>query len=263
MKRETIGRTFAVAAILCIVCSILVSVAAVTLRPLQDANKEEFRKKNVLIAADIYDEDKPIDEQFNRIETRLIDLSTGKQVSESKIDPETYDQREAAATPALSVKIPEDKDIADIKRREKYSFVYLVKDGDKIEQIVLPVYGKGLWSTMYGFLALDADGTTVRGITFYSHAETPGLGGEIDNPEWQAIWPGKKVYGEEGDIASRVIKGEVDPDAPEAKHKVDGLSGATITSNGVTNLVHYWLSDNAFGPFLKQFRERKKGDSDG
>lgn len=263
MKRETIGRTFAVAAILCIVCSILVSVAAVTLRPLQDANKEEFRKKNVLIAADIYDEDKPIEEQFSRIETRLIDLSTGKLVSESEVNPETYDQREAASTPALSVKIPEDEDIAHIKRREKYSFVYLVKDGDKIEQIVLPVYGKGLWSTMYGFLALDADGTTVRGITFYSHAETPGLGGEIDNPDWQAIWPGKKVYGEEGDIAIRVIKGQVDPDTAEAEHKIDGLSGATITSNGVTNLVRYWLSEDAFGPFLKQFRERKKGDSNG
>lgn len=263
MKRESVGRTFAVATILCVVCSIFVSVAAVSLRPLQNKNKEEFKRKNILIAAGIYDKDKPVDEQFDRIKVQLIDLSTGQEVSDSEVDPETYDQREAASSPALSVDIPSDKNVAGIKRREKYSFVYFLMNGDKVEQIILPVYGKGLWSTMYGFLALSADTTTVKGITFYSHGETPGLGGEIDNPKWQAEWVGKKIYDEDGEIDIRVIKGKVDPNSPAAEHEVDGLSGATITSNGVTNLVHYWLSDDAFGPFLEKFRAEQHGGSDG
>ncbi len=123
-------------------------------------------------------------------------------------------------------------------------------------QYVVPIYGKGLWSTLYGFIAIDADGKTIRGITFYEHKETPGLGGEVDNADWKAKWGNpelpKYAYDDEGHVAIRVMKGSINPSDDDAKYKIDGLSGATITSRGVTNLVQYWLGDDGFGPYLKK-----------
>jgi Na+-transporting NADH:ubiquinone oxidoreductase subunit C len=129
--------------------------------------------------------------------------------------------------------------------------VFLIKQpgSDKIQQVVLPVYGKGLWGTLYGYLALKSDLETIQGITFYSHKETPGLGGEVDNPLWKAQWDGRKLFDENGKPASLVFKGTAPSDDPYA---VDGLSGATITSRGVTNLIRYWASDEGYGPFLKK-----------
>ena len=107
---------------------------------------------------------------------------------------------------------------------------------------------------MYGFLALEADGKTVRGINFYDQAETPGLGGEVVNPKWRAIWKGKKVYNEQGVPVLGLIKGNVDPSKPGSEYQVDGLAGATLTSQGVSNLIKYWLGQNGFGPFLEKFK---------
>ena len=128
----------------------------------------------------------------------------------------------------------------------------MLKDGDQLKTVILPVYGKGLWSTLYGFIALEADLNTVAGLTFYEHAETPGLGGEIDNPRWKAFWPGKQLRAN-GDLRIEVVKGQVNPDSPDAVHQVDGLSGATITSRGVSNLVRYWINDG-FGPYLDKLK---------
>ena len=154
-------------------------------------------------------------------------------------------------TPDQQVEIPGDIDVGGIKRREPVARVFLVMVDGEVDQIVLPVYGKGLWSTLYGFLSLDADSRTVRGITFYKHAETPGLGGEIDNDDWKALWIGRVAMNDEYQPQIDVVKGVADP---AETSQVDGLSGATITSNGVEGLVNYWLSDDAFGPFLTRFR---------
>jgi len=121
--------------------------------------------------------------------------------------------------------------------------------------VVLPVEGKGLWSTLYGFLALDKDVNTIKGLTFYQHGETPGLGGEVDNPKWKALWPGRKAFGDDGQPKIAVIKGQAGPVA-EDPYQVDGLSGATITARGVSHLVQFWLGTHGFGPYLKQFKER-------
>jgi Na+-transporting NADH:ubiquinone oxidoreductase subunit C len=134
--------------------------------------------------------------------------------------------------------------------------VYLVEEQGALQQVILPVYGKGLWSTMYGFIALGPDLSTVRGFGFYQHGETPGLGGEIENRSWLAKWPGKVVYDEKGAVKLRVIKGEVDAAAADARYKVDGLSGATLTARGVSNLLAYWLGENGYQPFLHQLRKR-------
>ena len=256
MNRDSIGGTFTVAALLCVVCSVLVSGAAVGLRPFQDANKKLFQKKNILLAAGISDPEKTIDELFENIETKLVDLATGEYYEGDDVDIESYDQKSAARDPDLSLEIDPDADIAGIKRREKYSRIYLVKNGSTVEKIILPVYGKGLWSTLYGFLALEGDLNTVAGLTFYEHKETPGLGGEVDNPNWKAIWPGKKIYDDKGDIRLEVVKGQVNPNSEIVNHQIDGLTGATITSRGVSNLIRYWLSDDGFGPFLDRLSNK-------
>ena len=103
---------------------------------------------------------------------------------------------------------------------------------------------------MYGFLAIDKDINTVRGLGFYEHGETPGLGGEVDNPNWKGIWKGKELYSSDGKLAIEVIKGAVDNSKAKAKHQVDGISGATITVRGVSNLVRYWLGDDGFSHYL-------------
>ena len=262
MQRETVGHTFLVALALCGVCSLLVSTAAVGLRPLQQANKELMKRRNILSVSGLLRDDASIDEVFKSIDVQLIDLATGTEVDAAIVDPGSYDEQKAAKDPNLSV--PTEGDLLPgIKRRAKYYSVYLVKnsDADGYDQVILPVFGKGLWSTLLGFISVDADGQTVRGLTFYEHGETPGLGGEVDNPLWKSKWSGKSIYsagdaGDKLDVRIEVIKGPVSADDPNKRFKVDGLSGATITSRGVSQMLRYWMGDDGFGPFLQRFRVR-------
>ena len=264
MARESVAKAYAVTMGLAIVCSVLVSGAAVGLRPQQEAARNEFIRKNILMAAGLYGEIS-MREAFaegGRVETRIVDLATGEYLPEDEIDPQRFDQRAAARDPDQSRPIDSEDDVARIGRREKYSLVYLVKNEEgQVDQVILPVRGKGLWSTMYGFISLDyGDLNTVRGITFYDHGETPGLGGEIENPRWRAHWlDGKRVYNDQGDVELRVVKTAVDPQSPAAAHQIDALSGATITADGVSNLVEYWFGADAFKPYLEQLRKGKQG----
>jgi Na+-transporting NADH:ubiquinone oxidoreductase subunit C len=261
MSRESTSKTLMVAVSLCVVCSLVVSTAAVALRDMKEANKLNYRRVNILKAAGVYEAGPPVDEQFQVIETILIDLATGLPAETSQVDPSTYDPRKAAGSAQLSTAIPPGADTAGIKRREKYAFVYLLKQDGHIEKVILPIYGKGLWSTMYGYLALESDLRTVSGITFYDDGETPGLGGEINNPDWQASWVGKQALVEvDGSFqpAIEVVKGSVSESSPNAKHQIDGLSGATITSAGVEGTIAYWLGDDGFGRYLKRLRARQE-----
>lgn len=252
-NNDSIKKTIIVTVLLCIVCSVIVSAAAVLLRPAQIANKSLDFKRNILSAAGLLEPGKNVDAIFNeRVVTRVVDLKTGKFTD--AVDPVSYDQRRASKDPSLSTNLSADEDIAKISRREDYSVVYLIQDeNEQLQKIILPVKGYGLWSTLYGFLALEADANTVVGLVFYEHAETPGLGGEVDNPVWKAKWVGKEVY-DEGDVAISIIKGSVDPSSSNAVHQVDGLSGATLTSRGVHNLLHFWLGDNGYKPFLTNLK---------
>jgi len=269
MARDSVGQTLTVATILCVVCSVLVASAAVGLRSRQEANKAQDQMKNVLIAAGLFDASKNTAADVNiifeqRIDKVLIDLETGEPTDAEVVDPATYDQREAARKPELSAPVQPAGGLGGIKTREKYAFVYQVKnDSDQIEQVVLPVYGRGLWSTLYGFIAVSNDGSTVRGITFYEHGETPGLGGEVDNPRWKALWNGKQLFDETGQVEIEVIKGVVVAETTIAKYQIDGLSGATITSNGVSQLIRYWVGPDGFGPLLEKLRQNGQGVSDG
>jgi len=251
-NNDTIKKTLTVALLLCIVCSVVVSTASVLLKPAQIANKQLDFKRNILLAAGLLDEDKNIDEQFELIETRIVDLQTG--MFNDAIDPVNFDQRKAVKDPQLSDVLSSKDDIAGLSRREKYAKVYLVNDDSGLQTVVLPVSGYGLWGTLYGFLAVESDMNTVVGLGYYDHKETPGLGAEVDNPRWKGLWQGKKLYSRNGDVAISVIKGSVAPGSAGAEHKVDGLSGATLTSVGVDNMMKFWLGSNGYGPFLKNLK---------
>lgn len=258
MSNDSTAKTIIVALLLCLVCSVIVSTAAVALKPIQLKNKSLDKKRNILQVAGLYQEGKNIEQLFQQVETKVVDLATGEYAED--IQPNTYDQRQAAKDPSQNMVIPVEQDIAHIKQRAKFATVYLVKANEQVKYFILPVHGYGLWSTLYGFLVLEADANTIYGFQFYEHAETPGLGGEVDNPNWRAKWPGKLVYNSTGVPSIEVVRGNVDASRPEAVHQVDGLAGATLTSQGVSYLLQYWLSDQGFGPYLKNARTQP-GDS--
>ena len=255
MQRDSATYMFVFAAIVCVVCAVLVSGSAVSLKQRQEDNAAFDKQQNVLFAAGLasreqgFSRDELTTMFEERVEPVVISLETGSPVD--GVDPETYDMEKAATGPE-GVDAPANQ--SSIKRLPQNAVVYNVKD-DRGEtmMVVLPIKGYGLWSTLYGFLAVDADGTTIRGITYYQHGETPGLGGEVDNPSWKAKWPGRQIYDDGGDVEIEVIKGQAGPPSSDP-YNVDGLSGATITSRGVTNMLQFWLGENGFGPYLEQLR---------
>jgi Na+-transporting NADH:ubiquinone oxidoreductase subunit C len=252
MSKDSTAKVLSVAFLLCVICSILVSAAAVGLRERQERNKLEEKNKNILQAAGLYEFDIPVEDQFSKIQIRIVDLETGEFTSE--FDTKTFDSRATARDTETNYRISSDLDLASIKTRSRYMDVYLVMDDDALQQLILPVHGKGLWSTMYGFISLANDFTTVNGFAFYEHGETPGLGGEIDNPSWKKQWPGKKVYDEAGKIRIEVLKGMVDKNSQDAIYQADGLAGATLTARGVGNLLKYWMGDNGYKPFIDKLK---------
>lgn len=266
MQRDSFAHTLKVATVLCVVCSVVVAGAAVGLRGMQEANKVKDRKKNVLMAAGLFvqGENKSSEVETiyqENVEAVLIDLESGEPVDSSAVKQDSYDPRKAAKDPQLNKPVEPQTALGGIKEREKFAFVYNVKGESGVtEKIVLPIYGKGLWSTMYGYIALDVDGNTVKGISFYEHGETPGLGGEIESQKFKDEWPGKKLFGSDGEVAIKLVKAGV---AKDEMHGIDGLSGATITSNGVQELIHYWAGPDGFGPYLNKLHSTSEGDTGG
>lgn len=246
--------TILFSAAVCVVCAVLVSSAAVSLKEDQLRNAALDKQRNVLFAAGLADpaDDLAGDEIqriFDNIRPVVIELETGV---ETDMDPSTFDQSKAARDPETSREAPPNR--ASVQRLPRHALVYEVLEQGQPVLTVVPIEGYGLWSTLYGFLAVESDAVTVRGITYYEHGETPGLGGEVDNPKWKAVWPGRKIYDENGEPAIRVIKGTADP-ASEAPYEVDGLTGATITGNGVTSMLDFWLGENGFQAYLARFGE--------
>ncbi len=248
MKNDSTGKVLFVAVTLCVVCSVLVSAAAVGLRGRQEKNARQFKQYNVLIAAGLAEPGQKvdIDKLFEQIQVELVDLATGKVVA-TGAEAAAYDAVAEAKKPASCVTIPPKLDSAGIKHRAKRAVVYKhVVDG-KLVSYVLPIYGKGLWSTMYGFLAVAADRTTIKGIVYYEQGETPGLGGEVENPRWRAQFPGKKLFDASGNYDFRVLKGV---GHAKTEHEADGLSGATMTTRGVDGMIRYWLGPHGLGPYF-------------
>ena len=249
---ESPTRVLTVAVLVSLACSIVVASSAVLLKPRQVANERLNMQRNILGVAGLLQPGADVAALFARIEPRLVALESGEFVTEP--DPATFDALQAATDPDLGVVIPDQLDVARVGRRAPYGHVYLVREAGEVASLILPVSGAGLWSTMYGFIAVAPDGDSVLGISFYEHAETPGLGDQIDDPAWREGWRGKRVFGPAGDVRLAVVKGRVAPDEPAAAYQIDGLSGATLTGNGVTKLLRYWLGEHGYGPFLERLR---------
>ena len=248
--------TILFATAVCIVCAIVVSSAAVSLKERQDINAALDKQRNVLEAAGLREPGEKLDteeiaKRFESVEMVVIDLTTGKEAPD--VDPATFDQAREAKDPSTSTPAPPNPSL--VKRLPNHAMIYKVLDeSGQVETTVFPIEGYGLWKFLYGFIGLESDLNTVRGITFYEHGETPGLGGEVDNPRWKSRWVGRKVFGDDGQPKIEVIKGFAAP-AEEEPYEVDGLSGATLTARGVTNLVQFWLGDNGFLPYLENLQQ--------
>lgn len=248
LPTDSVPKTIAVAVSLCLVASMAVSAMAVALRPMQEVNKLADKQRNILQVAGLYDADKSVSESFKAFEPKILDIKTGQFTD--AYDPATFDDLAAADDPATSIELTDDP--ASIGRRANFVTVYLLRDdkGD-IDKVVLPVHGYGLWSTLYGYISLEENGNDIYGLQFYNHGETPGLGAEVDNPRWKALWNGKKLRDEAGELQIRVSK-TVPASGPD--YHVDGLSGATLTSNGVENMVRYWMGEDGYQRFLDNLK---------
>jgi len=248
---DTVGKTLFVAISLCLVASMIVSAAAVALRPLQEVNALKDKQINILQVAGIYDPSEDVVEAFQAFEPRILELATGTFTTE--FDPATFDDRTAADDPATSAALTDDP--AGIGRQGKFVTVYLLRnDAGEIDKVILPLHGYGLWSTLYGFIALEENGNDIFGLQFYEHAETPGLGAEVDNPRWKALWAGKKLADESGELQISVTKA-VPAAGPE--YHIDALAGATLTTAGVHNLVRFWLGETGYKLFLDNLKAGK------
>ncbi|KAA8606979.1 Na(+)-translocating NADH-quinone reductase subunit C [Salipiger aestuarii] len=246
---DNTAKTVTVAVALCLVASMVVSAAAVTLRPVQDANRLRDKQINVLEVAGVYDPNVPVAEAFAAFEPHVVDLDTG--AFADQYDIETFDELATSKDPAIVRAL--DEDPAGLGGTQQYfQMIYILRDdaGD-IDKVVLPVEGYGLWSTLYGFIALEENGNDIYGLQFYQQGETPGLGAEVDNPRWKALWNGKKLRDEDDVLQITVAK---TPPAAGREYYVDALAGATLTSNGVDNLVRFWMGQQGFGPFLERLK---------
>ena len=253
VPNDSTAKTLIIAILLCLVCSVAVSTVAVKLKPLQLYNAELSRRTQILAVAGLMQQGGNVDELFDQIDTRIVELESGDFVDH--IDAATFDARAVQSDPEMSVAIPAENDVAGLRRQARYASVYLVLEGDDIRTIVLPVSGQGLYSTLYGFLALDGDGNTIQGLTFYEDGETPGLGGEINNPRWQSRWVGRQIRDDTGMYRFAVVKGAGSLESQDGVFQVDALSGATLTSRGVDHMMQFWMGDDGFGHFLARVGE--------
>jgi Na+-transporting NADH:ubiquinone oxidoreductase subunit C len=241
-------RILGFATLTCVICGFFVASAAVALKDRQVKNEELDRKKQVLVVAGIDLNSGSVDDLFaSYIKPTLVDLVPNGCQGEQA---DKFDQMKAVKDPTKSHAAQANK--AKVQTKPNCATVYevLSKADKSLESYILPIEGKGLWSTLYGFIAIDKTVAQVTGITFYKHAETPGLGGEVDNPKWKASWKGKKPFDDQFNVLLKVVKGKAQGDS-----QIDGLSGATLTSNGVSYLISYWLGKDGFGPYLQKLKK--------
>jgi Na+-transporting NADH:ubiquinone oxidoreductase subunit C len=250
MNTSSNGYVMGFAIGVCVVMSAALAVTANSLKPTQEKAAELDRQKNVLMAAGLVSTEKmPTAAELEKLyQERVVEVVVNTKTGEVL----------QGKSPKDAVQLNKEAEAADKNdksARSRFRVVATTRgEGGKLESVVLPISGKGLWSTIYGYLALEGDLEHVRGVTFYKHGETPGLGGECENPVWCAQWKGKSIRDEQKKLVGiEVKKGKVDEMiAAEKAHKVDGLSGATITSNGITNFVKSDLA--AFEAYLASLK---------
>ena len=254
-NNDSIKKTITVIVLLCLVCSLVVSLSAVGLKKRQELNKVLDTQKNILRAASIEFTNADIQEKYNnQIEAKVVDLHAGEFASH--IDANTYSQRDAAKDPAQSIALNPEDDVAGIRTRANFANIYLAKDeAGIIKTLIIPIHSYGLWSVMYAFVALDVNDFSIQKLVYYDHGETPGLGGEIANPAWNVLWVGKKLFDENEDMAIEIVKGGANPNSGRFAHQIDGIAGATLTVNGVQYGFDFWFGELGFEKFIDNLKQ--------
>lgn len=247
---DSIVNTIVIVLLVSLVCSVLVSTTAILLKPIQQQNQlARSSLNNILPLMEAMQLDIDPETIFGNMQVRIVDLETGEYNND--IDVTSFDPRQAVQDPALSISIPESEDIAGIGQRAKYALVYLVREGQALKYILLPISGRGMWSTLYGYIVLEADADTIAAIKLVEHGETPGIGDKVDDPAWLQQWRGKLAY-ENGKAAINVVKRRTATTSP---YEVDAITGATLTSQGVGRAVQYWLGEHGFQSYLAKLQE--------
>ena len=264
MKKDSILRIILVTVMVCLGCSVIVSYSAVALRDLQETNKLVNRNANILTAAGVLPADaaavdkKEIRRLFSEVTVRLADLRTGGFATDLVADQ--YEHRDAMRDSEYSRPLDRKEDIAGLNRLEYYVPVYSMRSKDGEEILVLPIRGYGLWSTLFGYIALSGeDYNQVYGLTFSEHGETPGLGGEVDNPKWKAQWKGKRLFDEKGKLGISVGKVAGAGGEHESQtnfYRVDALSGASLTTRGINNMLQFWFGELGYGKFIDNLKKK-------
>ncbi len=259
MRKDSPLRALLTVLVTAVICSTIVSGSVVLLRPIQLNNKLLERSNNILQLTGLLPTGGKVEKEtlldvFKRLDARVVNID--EMALDTEFDPYTFDGRKAAADPELSVAIPAGEDRAGLGRRSRFETLYLVWKDGALDRAVLPIRGAGMWSMLYGYIALESDFNTIAGVVFYEQSETPGLGDQIATPHWQAKWVGKKLYDETGAMLFRVADGPVTAGSAAADYQVDALTGATVTANAVTALLQYWFGPNGYGPLLDRLREQ-------
>lgn len=259
LPKDSPMRALLVVLVTAVVCSSIVSASVVLLRPVQLNNKLLERSQNILrLTGQLADTGRTSDEQvlalFKSLDARVVNIDAAE--FDAGLDPYTFDARKAVSDAELGTAIPPEKDRARLGRRSRFDTVYLVWEGDTLSRIILPMNGAGMWSMLYGYLALEPDLNTIAGAIFYEQNETPGLGDQITQGYWLSQWRGKQLYDETGELLFHVAEGQVTPGSAAALYQVDALTGATVTANAVTALVQYWFGPAGYGPLLHRLREQ-------
>ena len=264
MSNSLLGKNSPLKALLVVLavslaCSILVSTAAITLKPIQLLNQKVERSRHIVALTGLVPADKALSNEeilqaVEQLDVRVINIDTGE--FDNSIDPEQFDARAAVNDPELSVAIPAADDVARLGRRAQHAIVYLVWEDDELKRVIVPIHGQGMWSTLHGLLALEADLNTIAAVTFYEQAETAGLGDQITRPNWQTQWQGRQVFNDQGEVRFRVAAGSVVEGSAAARHEVDAISGATVTGGSVTRLVEFWFGPKGYKTFLNNLKNQ-------
>lgn len=262
VPREEPGpvRSLVVVLSVCTVCSLLVSAASVLLAPIQRAHRERDRQDAVraLIERRPGLSELLADAGTDDVHEWVLELATGEVAT--WIDPSTFDARGAASDPLTSTEIPIDRDRAGLGRRADHATALAVLDEeDRALVLILPVHGQGYGGPMYGYVALDGDGNTLLGLSIHEHSETPGVGGALlEDEDWLAEWNGKRIRDARDRVRIGVAAQELAPDSEATRYEIDAVTGATMTSGGIANVLRFWLGDDGYGPFLARVR---RGDA--
>ncbi|MFT5789361.1 MAG: Na+-transporting NADH:ubiquinone oxidoreductase subunit C [Shewanella sp.] len=248
-KKDSFVGTMIFTVTLCLLCSFMITGTSELLKERKLVKKRDELKRNVLIAADVDIADKDFRAIFDKdVKPTLVTLDTGEEDTEANVLD--FDERMASINPETSRK-PK-KDTAKIKSRADQARVFKVfDDNGKLISVVVPIYGKGLWSMIYGYVALQPDFNTIENVVFYEHGETPGIGDFLNDTDWTDKWHGKQVFDAKGKVSFKVVKGGA---KAGDVHGVDAVSGATMTGRGVQRAVQFWFGAEGFEMFFNKLK---------